>query len=91
MSESTEAASSLSEGTGNSPGLHLLSPGWCTLSRESLCVSRLHGVNPPHIVTKNSPGDDFYEKYDINAMNRLNLIEITKKSEKSCAPIVLLY
>ena len=31
MNESTEAASSLSEGTDNSPGLHLLSPGWCTL------------------------------------------------------------
>ena len=91
MCESTEAASSLSEGTGSRTGLHPMSPGWCTLSRESLCVSRLHGVKPPHIVPKNSPGDDFYEKYDINAINRLNLIEIAKKSEKSCAPIVLLY
>ena len=35
MSESAEAASSLSEGTDNSPGLHLLSPDWCTLFRVS--------------------------------------------------------
>ena len=35
MSESAEAASSLSEGTDNSPGLHLLSPDWCTLFHVS--------------------------------------------------------
>ena len=35
MSESAEAASSLSEETDNSPGLHLLSPGWCTLPHVS--------------------------------------------------------
>ena len=35
MSESAEAASSLSEGTDNSPGLHLLNPDWCTLFRVS--------------------------------------------------------
>ena len=35
MSESAEAAYSLSEGTDNSPGLHLLNPDWCTLFRVS--------------------------------------------------------
>ncbi len=35
MSESAEAASSLSEGTGSRTGLHLLSPDWCTLFRVS--------------------------------------------------------
>ena len=35
MSESTEAASSLSEGTGSRTGLHPMSPGWCTLSYVS--------------------------------------------------------
>ena len=38
MSESAEAASSLSEGTDNSPGLHLLSPDWCTLFRVSYAM-----------------------------------------------------
>ena len=35
MSESVEAASSLSEGTDSRTGLHPMSPGWCTFSRVS--------------------------------------------------------
>ena len=66
MSESTEAASFLSEGTGSRTGLHPMSPDWCTLSRVSYAAQLRYWKTALKLKKKGHSLEDIAECLDFD-------------------------